>query len=171
MSNTNKPNQPQRVANVAPTQRFETSDIEIAGDTPIAIDEIPARNASGGLDLEQVTGGSATDEALALEAFMNEIVVITIAESADEEALPIITLTVNGVTQPIARGVPTPVKRKYVEALARAKETKYRQGLKDASDPASIEMLGRTALAFPFSVDKDTPNGLAWLRDVIKQPA
>lgn len=168
MSNNQKPNQ-QRVANVAPSQRFDTNDIEIEGDKPVAIDEISNHTA---LDLEQITGGSATDEQMALEMFMNEIVTIVVAESADEEALPIVTLTVNGVTQPIMRGIATPVKRKYVEALARAKETKYKQALADHNDPSSITMVPRTALAYPFSVEKDAnPNGMAWLRDILKQPA
>jgi hypothetical protein len=171
MSNTNKPNPP-RVPNVAPTQRFETNDIEIEGDKPVAIDEIRSYNASGGLDLEQITGGSATTEQIELEAFMNETLVIVVQESADEEALPIVTLTVNGVTQPIMRGIATPVKRKYVEALARAKETKYKQSLSDPSDPSSIAMIPRSALAYPFVVERDpNPNGFAWLREVLKQPA
>lgn len=170
MSNGNKPHT--HVPNVAPSKRFETSDIEIEGDKPVAIDEIHSYSNSGGIDLEQVIGGAATDEVMALEAFMNEVLHITIAESSDEEALPIVTLTVNGTTQPIVRGITTPVKRKYVEALARAKETKYRQSLSDPSDPASIQMIPRTALAYPFSVDKDpNPNGYAWLRDILKQPA
>ena len=171
MSNFNKPNPP-RVPNVAPSQRFETSDIEIEGDKPVAIDEIRSHNSAGGLDLEQIIGGSATKEQIELEAFMNETLVIVVQESADEEALPVVTLTVNGMTQPIMRGIATPVKRKYVEALARAKETKYKQTLLDPSDPASIRMMPRTALAYPFVVEKDpNPNGFAWLRDVLKQPA
>ncbi|NUX58655.1 hypothetical protein [Paraburkholderia youngii] len=171
MSNGNKPT-PGRVPNVAPADRFDAADITIEGDAPLALDEIHERTNDGGAELERVTGVSASEEALKLEAFMHETVVIIIAEDSDEEALPVVTLCVNGTTQPIFRGVPTPVKRKYVEALARAKETKYRQSLSDPNDPASITMVPRTALAYPFSVESDpNPNGRAWLRELLKQPA
>jgi hypothetical protein len=158
------------VANVAPADRFEAAEITIEGDAPLSLGEIHDRTMDGAIEIERVTGVSASEEALALEAFMNETVVILVAEDSDEEALPVVTLCVNGTTQPIFRGVPTPVKRKYVEALARAKETKYRQALQDPNDPASITMVPRTALAYPFSVESDAnPNGRAWLRELLKQ--
>ena len=172
MSNGNKPNQPQtRVPNVAPSDRFEAAEIEIEGDKPFALAEIRDRNDSGGIEIERVIGSTA-DEAVQLEAFMHEIVIVTVHEDSDEEALPVVTLCVNGMTQPIFRGVPTPIKRKYVEALARAKETKYRQALDDPNDPASITMVPRSALAYPFTVESDAnPRGRVWLRELLKQAA
>lgn len=152
--------------------RFEASSVQIEGDKPLSLDEIKNLNEGGGLDMEQVTGVNASDDAVELEAFMNEIVFITIPESTDEEDLPVVSIGVNGMQQPIVRGVSTPVKRKYVEVLAHAKETKYKQVLADSSDPASVQMVPRTALSYPFSVDRDdNPNGRAWLRDLLKQPA
>lgn len=171
MSNgNNKPGQT-RVPNVTPADRFEAAEITIEGDAPIALGEIHDRMSDGGVEIERVSGLSASEEALRLEAFMNETVVVIVHEDSDEEALPVVTLCVNGTTQPIFRGFATPVKRKYVEALARAKETKYRQTLQDANDPASITMVPRTALAYPFTVESDpNPAGRAWLRELLKQP-
>lgn len=153
---------------------IDTSEIAVEEEQPMGIDEIHARSQAGSFsqDFEQVTGGNATKEALALEKFMNEMVIITVAEDTDEEALPIISVMVNGTMQPIVRGYPTPVRRKYVEALARAKETKYKQQQMDASDPSSLAMIPRTGLAYNFTVERDdNPNGRAWLRDILKQKA
>jgi hypothetical protein len=173
MSNGQKPNNPNSqtpVPNVAPPDRFEAAEIEIEGDKPFTLAEIHDRNESGGIEIERVIG--TADETLALEAFMHEVLVVTVHEDSDEEALPVVTLCVNGTTQPIFRGIPTPIKRKYVEALARAKETKYRQALDDPNDPASITMVPRSALAYPFTVESDpNPRGRVWLRELLKQPA
>lgn len=165
--NGNKPNP----LNVPRGGRFETDSVRIEGDRPIALDEIRQHNDSGGFEVESIKGVNAHSDALALEAFMNETVMIIVAEDGDEEALQVITAGVNGITQPIVRGQPTPVKRKYIEALARAKETRYRQVQKDASDPTSLVMEPRTSLAYPFAVEQDTPDGRAWLRDLLKQRA
>lgn len=152
--------------------KFDSDSVSIAGDKPLTLDEIRDLHAqSGGVDVDVVTGANISSDAMALEAFMNEVVTIVVAESTNEEELPVVVVGVNGTNQPIVRGVPTPIKRKYVEALARAKETKYRQTLSDPSDPGSIVQVPRTALAYPFSIERDeNPNGRAWLRNILQQP-
>lgn len=152
--------------------RIESQDFQIEGDRPIPLDEIHQMVNGGGLEVEIISGVGASSDAVALEAFMDEIVVIVVHEDANEEALRVVTPTVNGTTQPIVRGIPTPVKRKYVEALARAKETRYTQVLSDPNRPDSLVMAPRTALAYPFAIERDdNPNGRAWLRNLLKQPA
>ena len=153
-------------------KRFEASSVSIEGDKPLSIDEISALNNGGGVEIESITGVNASDDEIKREAFMNEIVYITVPSTGDEEELQVIAVGVNGVNQPIVRDVSTPVKRKYVEVLARAKETKYKQIQADMNDPASLVMVPKTALAYNFTVDRDdNPNGKAWLRDILKQPA
>jgi hypothetical protein len=106
------------------------------------------------------------------EAFMNEIVEIEIATSTNENDPPHILLNVNGTSMPLIRGVPLPVKRKYVEVLARCKETKYRQPTRDMANPeAGNTLLGNTALTYPFQVLKDTARGMAWLQAVKAEAA
>lgn len=106
------------------------------------------------------------------EAFMNEVVVVEIAESTDENQPNHVVLSVNGVTQPIFRGVPTPVRRKYVEVLARCKESKYSQHTNNPNEPDRIELRQRTALAYPFNVVEDkNPKGRAWLQAVLTEAA
>lgn len=158
-----------------PVQRgdsFDTRELDIQDTGPIGLDEIRAK-AHGALDVADsvILSKALSDEELKLEMFMNERVIIVIHESPNEEDLPVVCPMVNGVGQPIVRGYPTPVKRKYVEALARAKETRYKQVQMDANDPSSLKMIPRTVLAYPFAIERDdNPNGRAWLRDIIRSP-
>ena len=106
------------------------------------------------------------------EAFMAEPVTILMADTTDENAPTHAIFSVNGVTQPIFRNVPTTVKRKYVEAMARCKETKYKQRSNNPNEPDKIEMLAHTALTYPFQVVEDkNPKGRAWLAAVLAEPA
>lgn len=154
------------------SNRFEASELDIPDSGPIGLDEIRAK-AHAELDSEQILAERGmTDEEIAYEAFMNEKVIVVVHESPNEEDLAVVCPMVNGVGQPIVRGYPTPVKRKYIEVLARAKETKYKQVQADANDPSSLQMIPRTVLAYPFAIERDdNPNGRAWLRDIIRQPA
>lgn len=111
-------------------------------------------------------------EAVSQEAFMNEVLTIEVAETTNENEPPSITLSVNGITQPVFRGYPTRVRRKYVEVLARCKETKYNQRNIDPSRPDKIELEPRTGLVYNFQVIEDpNPKGRAWLRAVLAEPA
>ena len=111
-------------------------------------------------------------KAMDIEAFMHEIVRITVHQTSDDGSLDVITPNVNGINQPIIRGVSTPVKRKYVEALARSRTPRMVQHTPDASKPHMILMKEDQALSYPFSVDYDpNPKGPAWLRAIIDQRA
>ena len=106
------------------------------------------------------------------EVFMNEIVTVLLQDTTDDNAPPHISVSVNGTTMPLMRGVPTLVKRKYVEVLARCKESKYSQKAMNPMEPDRIEMKSRTALAYPFEVMEDkNPKGRAWLNAVIAEAA
>lgn len=112
------------------------------------------------------------DKTISEEAFMNEMVEIEIAETTDENQPPHVLLNVNGTSMPIMRGQPVRVKRKYVEVLARCKETKYKQPTRDMGNPeAGNQLIGATALTYPFQVLSDTPKGNAWLRAVRMEAA
>ena len=106
------------------------------------------------------------------EAFMNEMVTVMVADTTDENVNPMPTPSVNGVMQPIMRGVPTRVKRKYLEVLARCKETKFSQRTANPMEPDRIEMVPRTAFTYPFQVIEDqNPKGGAWLKAVMAEAA
>ena len=111
-------------------------------------------------------------ELAASEAFMNEMVEVMVHSSTDENQAPHVILNCNGTNQPIMRGVPTRVRRKYVEILARMKETKYSQVTRNPGAPDQIDMIARHGLAYPFEMmHDDNPRGRAWLSNVLAEPA
>lgn len=125
----------------------------------------------GGQSIESIVTQEFSREVFE-EAFMNESVVVLVADTTDENLNPMPTPSVNGVTQPIMRGVPTRIKRKYLEVLARCKETKYSQRTANPMEPDRIEMVPRTAFTYPFQVIEDlNPKGGAWLKAVMAEAA
>jgi hypothetical protein len=105
-----------------------------------------------------------------MERFMEDLLTILVSESTEEGSLPVICPQVNGLNQPIIRGRQQKVKRKYVEALARCRVTKYEQQVMDPMRPENIQMVERTALSYPFAVIEDPhPNGRAWLESILAQ--
>lgn len=106
------------------------------------------------------------------EAFMNEYVTVMVHSTTDENQAPHVIVNCNGTNQPIIRGVPTKIRRKYVEILARMKETKYTQHTPNPAAPDVSELRARHGLAYPFDlVDDQNPRGRAWLQNVLAEPA
>ena len=131
--------------------------IEILDDTP-TVDPV-----------SQIVG---LRELAASEVFMNELVEVMVHASTDENQSPHVILNCNGTNQPILRGVPMRVRRKYVEILARMKETKYSQITRNPGAPDQIDMIARHGLAYPFEMLSDeNPRGRAWLSNVLAEPA
>lgn len=131
--------------------------IEIVDDAPIV------ETVSESRDFRQL----AADE-----SFMNEFVTVMIHSTTDENQAPHVIVNCNGINQPIIRGVPTKVRRKYVEILARMKETKYTQVTPNPAAPDATEMRARHGLAYPFDlIDDANPRGRAWLQNVLAEPA
>ena len=106
------------------------------------------------------------------EAFMNELVTVMVHSTTDENQPNHVVVNCNGMNQPLIRGVPTTVKRKYVEILARMKETKYTQITRNTSAPDQIDMVARHGLSYPFDLVEDlNPRGRAWLQNVLAEAA
>lgn len=107
-----------------------------------------------------------------LEAFMNDVLTIIVHQSSEEGALDFAPPQVNGLNQPILRGAECKVKRKYVEALARCRTTKYEQRVQDINRPENISMIDRTTLSYPFAVLSDPAGivGRQWLEGIVAQP-
>ncbi len=121
-------------------------------------------------DREVITAGGV-DMAYAEQlAFGEELVEIVVHESTEPNASPLVDTYVNGVPQRFIRGQSQRVKRKFVEVLARAKQT----GIKTTVDMSNGEPVNRiqrhTGLRYPFSVQHDpNPKGAAWLRSILAQ--
>lgn len=115
--------------------------------------------------------GESLNDAVALEAFMNEKILIHVYPDGASGALEVITPSVNGVNQPIIRGREQLVKRKYVEVLARSRIITYRQEVADPSRPENIQMTPLANMTAPFVVREDkNPRGRAWLEHIMAQP-
>lgn len=103
-----------------------------------------------------------------LEAFMNEPVMVTVLSSGRDNEAEYIPVSVNGMTQMFKRDTPIVVKRKYVERLARAKETGYTQNLDERLGEAMNIVKPHRSLRYPFQVNRDdNPKGAAWLRSIL----
>ena len=119
--------------------------------------------------IEPVTGEQAAKTAIEKEVFMNEPVRIIVMETGEEGSLQVITPCVNGVNQPIVRGQETVVKRKFFEALARCRTTKYQQR-HNPIERDKIENVPITVQTYPFSVLEDrNPKGRAWLQGIVAE--
>ena len=107
-------------------------------------------------------------EGVEMEAFMNEPVMVTVLSGGKDNEAPYVQVAVNGVMQMFRRDTPIVVKRKYVERLARAKETGYDQTVDDRLGERMNLLHNRHSLRYPFQVNRDdNPRGAAWLRSVL----
>ena len=121
--------------------------------------------------IEPVSASADFKSIAADESFMNEIVTIMVHETTDENQPPHLIVNCNGMNQPIIRGMVTQLKRKYVEILARMKETRYTQ-IQHAEAPDRLDLRARTALVYGFDLIEDkNPKGRAWLSHIIAEPA
>lgn len=114
---------------------------------------------------------------LAMEAFMEQGVVIEIAESTDEKASPTVYVAVNGDSRWLPRGIPVRIPRKHVERLAQSSERSFKTPVQNSAGaeegdnerPAKV----KNTQAYPFAVINDScpDKALArrWLARVTRQ--
>lgn len=121
-------------------------------------------------DIQTVAETADFASLISNETFMNEMVTVLVHESTDPNQAPHIILNVNGTNMPVIRGTPTRMKRKYLEVLARMKETRYEQKTPNPSEPERIIMNPKTAQVYPFAVIEDrNARGAAWLANVMAE--
>lgn len=112
---------------------------------------------------------------LAYEAFMEEPVIISINETTDEKAPPVVFVGVNGDQRWLPRGVPIRLPRKFVERLAQSAERSYTTKKIAANDESDNERPAKTksTQAYAFSILQDSnPNkklARRWFNRVTKQ--
>lgn len=144
--------------------RMDAGNMELPKDEPLDLSEVHG----GKIEIEAIN--IANKDAFELEKFMNEPVSILVHESTDENTVMAIPLGVSGTIQWVVRGVEMTVKRKYVEVLARARTTVYKQS-QAKFDITDSRPEPKTAMSYPFSVVKDNAKGASWLREIINQRA
>ncbi len=116
-----------------------------------------------------IVGADGLDDGYASQlAFMEEVVEVMVHESTDPNAEPIVHVAVNGMNQFFPRGEAVACKRKYLEVLARAKETSISTQTVNTDRDVINRINQHTALRYPFSVIRDSnPKGAAWLKSVL----
>jgi hypothetical protein len=104
------------------------------------------------------------------EAFMQEKLVIVVATTTDKSRPKVIVPQVNGINQPILRGVKQTVKRKYVEAMLRNRVTRYEQVTPNPMLPEKKIMQEASEVAEPFQIIYDpNPKGPAWAEAIMAE--
>lgn len=102
-------------------------------------------------------------------AFMEEFVEVRVEESTDPNAEPVVSVFNGGVSQYFVRGQTQRVKRKFVEVLARAKQTTVTT--QEDRNTGNVGIKRHTSIRYPFALTKDTPQGYAWLRSILSEPS
>jgi len=125
------------------------------------------------LGIDHIQADHTLSKVLEQEKFMEEILDVYVHSSSNENDPPHGIVNCNGINQPFFRGEVTPMRRKYVEILARMKETKYSQPAQNMMNPeAGNVVIPRTMNVYPFQVNKDpNPLGPAWLQHILLEAA
>lgn len=140
----------------------------------IRFDATGARILDDGVPVVEPVSASEFAELARSEKFMNEVLAIRIATTTDANAPPYVSITINDVHNRVVvgRGIVTRVRRCHVEVLARMRETRYTQPVRNPADPESGNFLiPHHAMIYPFEVVEDpNPVGRAWLERVLAEP-
>lgn len=105
------------------------------------------------------------------EEFMQMPMIISVNETTDDNAPPLVPVGDNGDTRWLPRGPKIRIQRKFVEILAKAQERKIKS-VRNTDPGAEEGMLTkkRTAQSYGFSVIHDPhPKGRAWLERITRQ--
>ena len=125
------------------------------------------------LGVDHISADHTLEQVIAEAKFMEEICDVYVHSSANENDPPHFILNVNGINQPVFRGQVTPMRRKFIEVMARMKETKFSQPAMNMANPeAGNVVIPRTMQVYPFDVRRD-PNrmGPAWLSHILAEAA
>lgn len=150
-----------------PRKEIDIRDAFNPKDEPLPLDEIAM-----GAPIEIPDKDANFLKLAADEAFMNEKVKIYVAMGQGEGELQILSPSVNGIQQPVVRGVNQVIKRKYVEALAHTITTTYNQTVMNPAAPDQISMQPRTTHTYPLTLVEDrNPQGRIWFEKLVERAA
>lgn len=147
----------------------ERREVPIGGDADSPVSGI-LDSAAHSVDIEVPSANQKLNAIAAQTKFMEEVLTIFVSEPASEERDPYVTIHVNNNKQFIHCGVPSKVKRKYVEVLARTVETKYKQITPSASEIHNSLLKPATRPLYPFQVMDDPSGALGakWLERIVQ---
>ena len=149
----------------------DTNVMQVGQDKALDLPTTSARIKRTDRKIEPVDGPRG-NEFLDELKFMEEPVEVMGLESTDPAVELVPEVFHNGVPQRFIRGQVQTVKRKFIEVLARAKKTTYKQEIyaDRLSGDAVQRMIPQSALQYPFQIINDpNPRGQAWLRKVLAE--
>lgn len=148
---------------------IEAAELPVAQQASITLDQSEIKRPD--LETSEIEVATAIDTSHADELrMMEEQVEILVHESTDQNSTPFVEVWNNGTVQRFIRGVPQVCKRKYLEVLARAKETSVstHESIQQNTGDRYTRIDKHTALKYPFSVVTDNnPKGPQWLKSVL----
>ena len=152
------------------SKELSSEDVKVGQDRPV---DMPVTGSVSGIltaspEIEVVDSPLSNDYAAQL-AFNEEYVDVVVHESTNPNDQEIFDVYCNGVPQWFKRGETQTVKRKYVEILARARQTSIATRTANSYDGEVVNRIDKhTAVRYPFSVIHDSnPKGRAWLKSVL----
>jgi hypothetical protein len=148
---------------ISPTSR-KTS-VEADDTTGPAVEITPSRL------IDEVPAGVDYKELMASDAFMHEPVVILLHPLGQQEAEPAVPVGVNGDRAYLTPGVPTRVKRYHVAQLLKARPDYVSHAGGDVNAPENQHnrFFKQSTSRYNFDVLEDTPQGVAWLKELRRQ--
>jgi hypothetical protein len=109
-------------------------------------------------------------EFAATEEFMKETVAVRLHTTSEQNAEPIVEVFCNGIPQRFVRGHWIPVRRMFVEVLARAKPFTVRTPeYTDNNGDRTTRIDINTSLRYPFEMRDSNPAGQAWLNRILRE--
>lgn len=149
----------------------DTNEMQVGQDKALDLPTTSARIKRTDREIEPVDAmpGAAYCEEM---KFMEEPVEVMVLESTDPAVELVPEVFHNGIPQRFIRGQVQTVKRKFIEVLARAKKTTFKQEIyaDRLTGDAVQRMIPQSALQYPFQVMNDpNPRGQAWLRKVLAE--
>ena len=131
----------------------DAAELEVAKHKPRILKSTgPARNSLEPSVVEPVDRipSKAWADAMAMN---EEIVKVVVHQTTDKQANPLPDIYVNGIPQRFIRGQEQDVKWKFVEQMARCRETTYtQQKYRDDEGNENYRNIPHTALKYPFSL-------------------
>lgn len=151
-----------RVPPVTITKGVETPDFPVGQPADIILPD--GTLAMGGSSIEAVPGGALQSGYMNALAFMEETLIVMVAETEDVNAENPVIVGVNGVFAVFHRGVPKHAKRKFVEGLVVKSSRVSTPEFTNSAGERSFMIKQHNAHKYPFTVIHDpNPLGIEWL--------
>ena len=146
-----------------PPKEFDVSQVPVGQPSDIILKDNTL--AVGSNHVEAVTTEALNKGYLDELSFMEDILEVMVQESTDQNAENPVQIGVNGVFAQLFRGVPTKIRRKFVDAMIVKNTMVKTPEFIDGSGARAFKITQHHAMKYPFMLVHDpSPKGPEWLR-------